>query len=355
MELITSRGHMSKPQLRVGIVVNSLRGGGAENSMSELNRTLNANGIESYLIGVNSFDQNSTPPNPSEIEIGRLNKSGFSETFKSWRQFKRIISEIKPEVLVVNCELPEFLVAISNIKAKVFLVEHSSKPWLGRKPLGTLVRAILKLKKVNYVSVSHQITIWHSYGGKYKVIENLLPDNQPIIGATNQYKNPRLLFLGRLVSQKCPELFLEIQESCRIPGLIIGDGVLNSKLRAQVLLTGQDVTFAGYQEQPWSFVTGNDLLIIPSSYEGKPLVILEALSRGIQIFAANIPELRKEFSEYGVIFCETREDYVREIMQYLEGKPLVQGKHRKFSMQNHNEVATITWIRALAPQPNFQE
>lgn len=346
---------MSKSQLRVGIVVNSLRGGGAENSMSELNRTLNTNGIESYLIGVNSFDQNSMQSNPSEIEIGRLNKSGFYETLKSWRQFKRIISEIKPEVLVVNCELPEFLVAISSIKAKIFLVEHSSKPWLGRKPLGILVRAILKIKKVNYVSVSHQITIWHSYGGEYKVIENLLPDNQPTISATNQYKNPRLLFLGRLVSQKCPELFLEIQESCRIPGLIIGSGVLDSKLRSQVLLTGQDITFAGYQEQPWSLVSDNDLLIIPSSYEGKPLVILEALSRNIQIFAANIPELRNEFSEYGVTFCDTKEDYVSEIEKYLNNKVSAQRKHRKFSLQNHNEAAATSWINALLPQPNSRE
>jgi hypothetical protein len=346
---------MSKPQLKVGIVVNSLRGGGAENSMSELNRTLIANGFESYLIGVNSFDQDSLGSNSSEIEIGRLNKSGLYETFQSWRRFKRVISAIKPDVIIINCELPEFLVAISNIKAKVFLVEHSSKPWLGRKPLGILVRVILKFKKVNYVSVSHQITIWHSYGGKHKVIENLLSDAQPTISSLNQHKETRLLFLGRLVSQKCPELFLEIQESCRIPGLIIGDGVLDAKLRAQVLLTGQDVTFAGYQKQPWSFVTNNDLLIIPSSYEGKPLVILEALSRNIQIFAANIPELRNEFSEYGVIFCDTRDDYAREITKYLENKQSVQGNNRKFSIQIHNKAATISWIKALAPQPDSQE
>lgn len=43
----------------------------------------------------------------------------------------------------------------------------------------------------------------------------------------------------------------------------------------------------GWSQEPWDIAYNTDLLLIPSRFEGVPLVMLEALSLGIPILASN--------------------------------------------------------------------
>lgn len=76
-----------------------------------------------------------------------------------------------------------------------------------------------------------------------------------------------------------------------------------SKLELHVIGDGEDMDFFlhqckknlpslelymhGWSQEPWDIAYNTDLLLIPSRFEGVPLVMLEALSLGIPIFASD--------------------------------------------------------------------
>lgn len=52
-------------------------------------------------------------------------------------------------------------------------------------------------------------------------------------------------------------------------------------------LPGLDLHMHGWSQEPWDIAYDIDLLLIPSRFEGVPLVMLEALSLGVPILASN--------------------------------------------------------------------
>ena len=70
--------------------------------------------------------------------------------------------------------------------------------------------------------------------------------------------------------------------------LFIGDGIQMSELQRWAMNTEVRAEFLGHVLDPWSHIRVDDLLVIPSEYEGDGLVVLEALSRGIPFILSRI-------------------------------------------------------------------
>jgi glycosyltransferase involved in cell wall biosynthesis len=66
---------------------------------------------------------------------------------------------------------------------------------------------------------------------------------------------------------------------------IIGDGPDKEELLAGCgdLISAGEINFLGWSADPWSAVTAEDLVLIPSLWEGMPLIAIEAMLRGIRI------------------------------------------------------------------------
>lgn len=73
--------------------------------------------------------------------------------------------------------------------------------------------------------------------------------------------------------------------------LIAGDGPDAGTLRKMVE-GKKDITFRSWQDDPESFYREIDFLMLPSRYEGVPLVMLEALARGIPVLGSNCDGMR---------------------------------------------------------------
>jgi poly(glycerol-phosphate) alpha-glucosyltransferase len=71
---------------------------------------------------------------------------------------------------------------------------------------------------------------------------------------------------------------------------IYGDGPLQGRLQAQIdeLEVGDAVTLRGYTPNASDALGGAAALIVSSNYEGQPLVVLEALSRGCPVVAYDV-------------------------------------------------------------------
>jgi glycosyltransferase involved in cell wall biosynthesis len=112
---------------------------------------------------------------------------------------------------------------------------------------------------------------------------------------------PHLVAAGRLSCEKGADVLLEAMPLVRatIPGAdlnILGEGSLKPDLLEQcgrLGLTGA-VHFAGFQPNPYPYFKHADLFVLPSRFEGLPLVVLEALAVGTSVVASDCPGALRE-------------------------------------------------------------
>ncbi|PTL34897.1 hypothetical protein CLG94_12425 [Candidatus Methylomirabilis limnetica] len=102
-------------------------------------------------------------------------------------------------------------------------------------------------------------------------------------------------FIGRLVPQKNPGLFLEMAQAVLRSGLrcgflLVGDGPLRATLgeQARNLEIDKSVRFAGVRNDVPRILGVIDLLVLTSDWEGLPNVILEAFAAGVPTVATNV-------------------------------------------------------------------
>lgn len=120
-----------------------------------------------------------------------------------------------------------------------------------------------------------------------------------------------ILFLGRLVPEKCPDLLITAFSALKTPGwkLVLVGGVSDTKSFSSKLLTtvasNRDIVFAGelWGSRLWEIVRGSGLFVLPSNLEGLPLAMLEAMQEGVPVLASDIqPHQQLINSERGMLF-----------------------------------------------------
>jgi glycosyltransferase involved in cell wall biosynthesis len=280
---------MSKP-LKVAIVTNSRTGGGAERAMNTLARELSQNAeFELLLIPINSGPADLIDPKCRMIAIERTWRGSLLDSIKSYIRFQRVIHKFEPEVVVLNCDLPEFLFALTISKASVIIVEHSTKSWETRPFIGKLIWLSLRWRTSAVVRVSSRINIRSPKPKVDLVISNPLP-SEVISGnrTVRDSRKVRLAFIGRLSEEKDPKMFCEIAAESTLHPIIIGDGLMGSSLREMYPF----FDWLGLVPNPWDLIGGRDLLILTSKYEGDGLVLLEAVANGTPLLVRDTPDFR---------------------------------------------------------------
>jgi glycosyltransferase involved in cell wall biosynthesis len=113
---------------------------------------------------------------------------------------------------------------------------------------------------------------------------------------------PVVLAAGRLVPQKGYPVLLAAaarwQDRDPVPLLVIaGDGPLAGSLASQARGTGASVRFLGQRGDIPALLGAADVVVVPSRWEGQPLIVQEALRAGRPIVASRtggIPDLTGE-------------------------------------------------------------
>ncbi len=110
---------------------------------------------------------------------------------------------------------------------------------------------------------------------------------------------PVVLAAGRLAAQKNLAVLLRAavawQHRDPVPLLVIaGEGPLGAALRGQARADGVDVLFLGSRADVPALLAAADVVVLPSQWEGQPLIAAEALRAGKPLVATRvggIPEL----------------------------------------------------------------
>jgi glycosyltransferase involved in cell wall biosynthesis len=113
---------------------------------------------------------------------------------------------------------------------------------------------------------------------------------------------PTVLAVGRLTAQKGFGTLLEAAASWRDmrpqPGLVIvGEGPLASGLKNQAVRLGLDARFPGHRDDVPALLASAAVFVLPSAWEGQPLILQEALRAAVPIVATRVggtPELTGE-------------------------------------------------------------
>jgi glycosyltransferase involved in cell wall biosynthesis len=113
---------------------------------------------------------------------------------------------------------------------------------------------------------------------------------------------PVVLAAGRLATQKGFDVLLEaaicLQDRDPAPLLVIaGDGPMAGQLAARSRAAGADVRFLGQRADIPALLAAADVVVVPSRWEGQPLIVQEALRAGRPLVASRvggIPDLTGE-------------------------------------------------------------
>ncbi|MFB2834791.1 glycosyltransferase family 4 protein [Floridanema evergladense] len=114
-----------------------------------------------------------------------------------------------------------------------------------------------------------------------------------------------ILFLGRLVPEKCPDLLIQAFQKLQPQGwklALVGgtsDTAEYSTKLVNMAANNENIIFAGQQKGSHlaELIRGAGLFVLPSKLEGLPLAMLEAMQEGIPVVASNIPVHEQLISE----------------------------------------------------------
>ena len=105
------------------------------------------------------------------------------------------------------------------------------------------------------------------------------------------------LFIGRFVERKRPDFLLKAWVSLsdiydQVELVVVGSGMEQHDSIEELVLSlanqAKSATFRPITEQPEKYYQASDLLLLPSSREGQPNVLLEAMACGNSIIASDI-------------------------------------------------------------------
>lgn len=181
--------------------------------------------------------------------------------------------------------------AIGAIRSD-FESELKAHGWLGKWQL--------KLPKhliVNSETALRRATGFGIAPKKIDFVKNVV-EAGPDDGKVKPENSLNILFVGRLVPLKRPELFVRAASLLekRLAGYklnftVVGDGELRTELEnlaKNLELKRNRVLFLGWRDDVGEIYRQADILVLTSRYEGTPNTLLEAMAYGLPVVAFNV-------------------------------------------------------------------
>ncbi|MBV8687429.1 MAG: glycosyltransferase [Alphaproteobacteria bacterium] len=153
-----------------------------------------------------------------------------------------------------------------------------------------------------------------------------LPDAPP---------RPYLVSVGRLQPQKGHDLLLRaFAASLARSGhdlVLVGEGPEEGRLRqlSADLAIADRVRFAGFAANPWAWIRGARLFVLPSRWEGFPNALAEALACGTPALSADCRFGPRELLEHGVsgwLVPPEDAEALRDSIDVLTGSPALRSR-----------------------------
>lgn len=158
-----------------------------------------------------------------------------------------------------------------------------------------------------------------------------------------------VLFVGRLVKNKGPDVFLEalpeiIDTYPDVSVRIVGEGPMEDELkqRSRSLGLSEQVDFAGYVESMPETMQAADVFCRPSLSEGMPLTLLEAMACELPPVVSSVAGVPEVVTNYdtGILVDDPVPDEVRSALDAVLADPTLAERighnAREYVVENHD-------------------
>ena len=299
-----------KARKRIALVVNTLSGGGAEKTVSNLSQFLSSDyDVDIVLNDTAHIDYPYAGQIISlDMPEGR-DRSRFTYQIAALLKRVRILRKLKKEnryaAVISFSELTNVSNVLSGNKYGKTIVSFRVSVRERMSLQQRLIAAFICKKADMTVSCSREIAddLQQSFGLRKtnsRVVYNGIDlqrikmfSNEPLTEDTFEGKK-LIVTVGRLTAQKGQRHLLRavkhlLDRDCPVHLLILGEGELRSALEEEAKLLGisEQVSMPGFVENPYRYIAKADVFVMPSMYEGFSNAILEALACGVPVVSTD--------------------------------------------------------------------
>ena len=366
---------MNEP-LRVAVLTDHFSpqsSGGVEHVVWEVYRRLSADGVR--VLVLTALEHGKPPFEGLETEsvriwdMSRLAGAQVGLAPGLFRSVSRAIAKFRPDVLHANGLhfQTTLAAAVANRDRGVPMVLTSHVAGLDalQQPTRALTRAyeaglgrFILSRCTRVVSISPSVREHLLELG----VEPELIDDVPNgvdharfhAGAARDAEVPLLMFVGRHMPNKGPQVFIEALARLRDLGSafraeLLSSGPMRSRLERRVRELGLDgvVAFRGHVPDVADEMRRADVIVRPSFSEGMPLSLLEAMATRVSLVVSDIAgnnDLIRD-GENGLLFPAGHVERLVEQMNRLVRSPELR---RKLAQNAWRDAQPYTWERTAA-------
>lgn len=366
---------------RILFLINTLEGGGAEKVLVNLVNGLSCYGfditISSLWQGCNTRDVSSKVKLRSVLK-GRPNfiTGYFIRAFQKIlpeRMISRIMARGKFDMKVAYLEgFPTKILSADTDKCSKIAFVHSdfSKGYTLQKVYKTIndcLEQYGRYDKVAFVSRT-ALTGFESMIGKLanaEVLYNVMDVEAIKVLSNEECPNPfnmpnslRLIAVGRLSAPKSFDRLINVisrlnNEGRKVELAILGDGCLyNSLIEQCQQLNCKNITFLGYQTNPYKYFRYADMMVCSSLYEGYSTTATEAMLLKLPVITTDCSGMDEilECGKYGIITPNSEQGLYEGLTSVLGNPKMLDSLRERMSeksrkmLQNENLKQNIDFF-----------
>lgn len=295
----------SSKRYRIGFLISSLEGGGAESVTLAWAENLAGRGHDVRLY---TYESGSRTP-PRAMKFGVTSFRGRSRVVKAsglplW--VRRRARADRLDVLVTAMTYANIAGAIGVGLRRLpgltlMLTEHNvatlalplDRPGHAATAKRLIARAVYG-RADGAIGVSHPVAadLVAGFGldpSRVFVLPNPITD-RPAPRTEPSQRKLTVAFVGRIAEQKQPLLFVDTlaalaARGIEVRGLVIGDGPLRSAVESHARELSVQLSFVGWRVPWWSVEPRPDCVLLTSFVEGLANVLVEAAAAGIPVVA----------------------------------------------------------------------
>lgn len=321
---------------KVAIVLPYFGLGGAETMVSRLASNINLNEIDVEVICIYGESQNNRLENSivnKGVKIKYIGKSkGFSisAVYKLWKE----LSSYQPTVVHTHLSACVYCAPwILGHKVKMLHTIHSTPKYELIKPKKKIMSFMYRIGKAVPVAISKEIQYMmmeeYKLKNKTELIYNPV-DVDKFYKDNERHEGICLVTAGRLSKEKNQKLLIDAikvlcQEYKNLSLTILGDGPLKNELENYVKDKGliDIIHLEGNVANVEDYLSKSDIFVLSSTYEGLPLVILEAMAAKLPVISTDVGGIRDIVTNNGLLVeSENINAFVKALKKLIDDKEL---------------------------------
>lgn len=280
--------------------IGQLQGGGAETQLDILLHNTQKADIENVVI---SFQQSKN----LTVKQIQINKS--DNIFKKWKTVFLILKNEKPNIFHIWIPAVFYIFLIPALFCKNCRIVLGVRSAYQLNSIKRFIHLLLYIP-VKYLVANthledqHGAFMWVFRKKLYKYIPNAIKYTyKPRLNLFPEKSKFQILYIGRLIKLKNINLMIkslaELKKNYSFILDVCGIGPLENELieltrKEQVI---EHVRFNGYIEDLSPFLEKANILILPSSREGMPNVVFEAMAFNVIPVLSDLPQHKRWFDD----------------------------------------------------------